>query len=91
MDEWSGGSDNISLCDCSRSHHHDAPLCTAAHVLTALPSIYSSLPLFQVVLKNLRIMNGDSRNGFGGAVEVNGQVDLTFIDCEFGGSISEWH
>lgn len=42
----------------------------------------------KVVLKNLRIMNGDSRNGFGGAVEVNGQVDLTFIDCEFGGSIS---
>jgi len=42
-----------------------------------------------VVLKNLRIMNGNSKNGFGGAIEVFGPVDITFIDCEFGGSISE--
>lgn len=43
----------------------------------------------QVVFKNLRIMNGNSKEGFGGAIEVSGPVDLSFIDCEFGGSISE--
>lgn len=42
----------------------------------------------QVVFKNLRIMNGNSKEGFGGAVEVSGPVDLQFIDCEFGGSVS---
>lgn len=34
-------------------------------------------------------MNGNSKMGFGGAVEVFGPVDVTFINCEFGGSISE--
>ena len=34
-------------------------------------------------------MNGNSKNGFGGAIEVSGPVDLTFINCEFGGSQSE--
>lgn len=42
------------------------------------------------MFKNLRIMNGNSKMGFGGAVEVSGPVDLTFINCEFGGSISEF-
>lgn len=36
-------------------------------------------------------MNGNSKNGFGGAIEVSGPVNLQFIDCEFGGSISELH
>ena len=53
---------------------------------------FSSIPWHakQIVFKNLRIMNGNSKMGFGGAVEVSGPVDLTFINCEFGGSISEW-
>ena len=44
----------------------------------------------QVTFKNLRLMNGNSKNGFGGAVEVFGPVDVTFIDCEFGGSVSKF-
>lgn len=43
----------------------------------------------QVTFKNMRFMNGNSKMGFGGAVEVFGPVDVTFINCEFGGSISE--
>jgi hypothetical protein len=42
-----------------------------------------------VVFKNLRFMNGNSNNGFGGAIEASGALDLEFINCEFGGSISE--
>lgn len=42
-----------------------------------------------MVFKNLRIMNGKSEGGFGGAIEAQGPVDLTFINCEFGGSQSE--
>ncbi|KAL4424315.1 hypothetical protein ABPG75_001616 [Micractinium tetrahymenae] len=45
-------------------------------------------PRMKVTFKNLRFMNGNSKMGFGGAVEVFGPVDVTFINCEFGGSIS---
>lgn len=57
------------------------------------PASHSTLlhPPSQIVFKNLRIMNGNSKMGFGGAVEVSGPVDLTFINCEFGGSVSEFY
>ena len=42
-----------------------------------------------MIFKNLRIMNGNSNSGFGGAVQMNGAVDFTCINCEFGGSLSE--
>ncbi len=43
----------------------------------------------QVVFKGIRFMNGNSKNGFGGAIRTAGSLELEFIDCEFGGSISE--
>lgn len=61
-------------------------LCLRCHQV--LSSLHCAPAGLQVVFKNLRIMNGNSKEGFGGAVEVSGPVDLQFIDCEFGGSIS---
>ena len=75
------------------AHQEWPSLLTSTHPPPALffLSFYSCfLPSpAQVKFKNLRIMNGNSKNGFGGAIEVSGPVDLTFINCEFGGSQSE--
>lgn len=56
---------------------------------TKIPNRHHHPANRQVTFKNLRFMNGNSKMGFGGAVEVFGPVDVTFINCEFGGSISE--
>ena len=63
------------------AHPPTRPRCSSS-----APAVF---PPAQVKFKNLRLMNGNSKNGFGGAIEVSGPVDLTFINCEFGGSQSE--
>lgn len=75
-----------ATCGCAHTLHC---LLSAVAVPTVLLHMCSLLALeMQVTFKNLRIMNGNSKQGFGGAIEVSGPVELTFIDCEFGGSIS---
>lgn len=43
--------------------------------------------LLQVTIKNMRFLNGASNGLPGGMISVWGAIDITFINCEFGGAI----
>jgi hypothetical protein len=44
----------------------------------------------QVTIRNLRFLNGFSNGLPGGLIGVWGNIDVTFINCEFGGAIGGW-
>ena len=54
-----------------------------------LAALSISLSL-QVVIKNMRFLNGNSKGNVGGLIYAQGAVDLTFINCEFGYSLGGW-
>ena len=44
----------------------------------------------QVTIKNMRFLNGNSSGLPGGLISVQGSVDITFDNCEFGQSTGGW-
>lgn len=57
------------------------------HVFVFTPSLSHHVPCSQVTFKNMRFLNGDSKGNTGGLFLIQGNVDITFINCEFGQSI----